>query len=190
MPPKNQNPMKAPGIGAKLVHPAFGEGVVFGEDEYKYKLFFKEHGEKELGKEYDGYNILSGATSVQASVSLEDVVDAVKNVFDLYYEVTEIVEIGEKWEGGVLIMQPDDRSLKPKEVPIETFFHKIVMLRDRLRVLEQKINAHKGLNETDKIEMQQYITRIYGSLTTFNVLFKSKKDYFVGESGKGSEEQD
>ena len=83
-----------------------------------------------------------------------------------------------------MILKPDDSSLKPKEIPIEAFFHKIVMVRDRLRVMEQRINASELLSDEDKINLQQYITRIYGSLTTFNVLFKNKEDYFVGEKGK------
>ncbi len=83
-----------------------------------------------------------------------------------------------------MIFQPANKELKPKEIPMETFFHKITMIRDRLRVLEQQINSHKGLSEEDKINLQQYITRSYGSLTTFNVLFKNPEDGFKGEGGK------
>jgi len=79
-----------------------------------------------------------------------------------------------------LLLQPANLSLKPKEIPIENFFHKIVMLRDRLRVLEQNLNSHPGLSDEEKVNMQQYITRIYGSLTTFNILFADKDHYFVG----------
>jgi hypothetical protein len=176
------------GIGAKITHPSFGEGVVFGMDEHKYKIYFREHGEKELGKAYDGFKLIEAAPPQTSTVELEDVVAAVKNVFDMYYEVTEIVELGDRWEGGMMLLQPKDKSLKPKEIPLESFFHKIVMLRDRLRVLEQKLNANNKLSDEEKVEMQQYITRIYGSLTTFNVLFKSKNDWFVGDSARRDDE--
>lgn len=83
-----------------------------------------------------------------------------------------------------MILKPGDTGLASKEMPIDTFFHKIVMMRDRLRVLEQQINAHKGLSDEEKVNLQQYITRCYGSMTSFNLLFKDKEDYFVGESSK------
>jgi hypothetical protein len=82
-----------------------------------------------------------------------------------------------------MILQPGDTSLKSKEIPIDTFFHKIVMVRDRLRVMEQRINSSK-LTDEEKVSLQQYITRIYGSLTSFNVLFKYKDDHFKGDSSK------
>jgi hypothetical protein len=104
-------------------------------------------------------------------------------ILRLWGDTTEVVPLGERWEGGTLVLQPKDATLKPKEIPVEAFFHKIVMVRDRLRVLEQQINSHKLLSDEDKVNMQQYITRIYGSLTTFNVLFKQKEHWFTGEKG-------
>ena len=95
--------------------------------------------------------------------------------------VTGEVFLGHRWSGGKVILKPSDPELQPKEIGIDELFHKVVMIRDRLRVLEQKINGHKTLNEREKVELQQYVTRCYGSLTTFNVLFRDKKDQFVGQ---------
>lgn len=94
------------------------------------------------------------------------------------------VELGQRWQGGELVLKPRDAAQAAKSLPLEVFFHKIVMVRDRLRVLEAQINAHKGLSAADKVELQQYVTRAYGSLTTFNVLFRDRKDQFVGQKGE------
>lgn len=169
-------------IGAKVNHPSFGEGVIFGETDNAWRVFFKENGEELIGKAYDGMTVMEVSQLEAAKgVSIEDVVDAVQSVFDGYYDVQEIVELGDKWEGGTMVLQPGESGLANKEIPIESFFHKIVMMRDRLRVLEQNINSHKVLTDEEKVSLQQYITRIYGSMTSFNSLFKSKNDYFVGE---------
>ncbi|HXX68606.1 MAG TPA: hypothetical protein VEK07_15570 [Polyangiaceae bacterium] len=96
--------------------------------------------------------------------------------------VTE-VELAGKWEGGEMILKPGKAGLQDKRIPLEALFHKIVMIRDKLRVLEQKINGNPKLGDDDKVQLQQYVTACYGSLTTFNVLFADRDDQFVGQKG-------
>ncbi|MFO7525209.1 MAG: hypothetical protein R6W68_07120, partial [Ignavibacteriaceae bacterium] len=125
----------------------------------------------------------SGSSS-GGGIDIEALEKMLVYTLDKYAMLQEVVEMGEKWAGGKMVLQPSNANLQAKELPIETFFHKIVMLRDRLRVLEQNINSNSRLTDEEKIDLQQYLTRIYGSLTTFNILFKDKEDYFVGSGGK------
>lgn len=110
-----------------------------------------------------------------------------QELMDLFLEASGLADVplAPKWEGGVVKLVPADASLQAKELPLDSLFHKVVMVRDRLRTLEQKINAHPKLTDAEKVDMQQYVTRCYGSLTTFNVLFRDKRDQFVGQKGEG-----
>lgn len=172
-------------LGTKVEHPKYGKGVIIDDsEEYTYTIYFgTEHGEKEISKSFDGLVVIRIAEKDKNAVSLDDIKTVLQDLIEPLTEPFEDCKIAEKWIGGNLIMQPKDRSLQSKEIPIEGFFHKIVMTRDRLRVMEQKINASK-LSDAEKVELQQYITRIYGSLTTFNVLFRFKDDQFKGTGGE------
>jgi hypothetical protein len=94
------------------------------------------------------------------------------------------IELGDRWQGGELVLVPGKEGTQEKRVPIDNLFRKVVLIREKLRVLEQKINAHEKLDDNDRLQLQQYVTQCYGSLTTFNVLFKNKDDQFVGQAGK------
>jgi len=172
------------GIGTRLQHTQHGPGVIVGIRYATYLISFIYHGIKEIDKN-DAQ--LDEIIPENASAELEthsDIERSLLKILRLWNGTGEPVRLGDRWTGGTLLLQPADKSLKPKELPIEDFFHKIVMLRDRLRVMEQQINAHKKLSDEDKVNLQQYITRIYGSLTTFNVLFKNKEDWFVGDKSE------
>jgi len=114
-----------------------------------------------------------GETTLDRDTLREVLIDVLE-----HYIAVDEVELGNKWQGGTLTLQPGSPDLKAHEIPIETLFRKVVMIRDRLRVLEQKINSHTGLDDADKVQLQQYISQCYGSLTTFNVLFKRRDDGF------------
>jgi hypothetical protein len=173
------------GVGTRLQHTLYGPGVIVGVKYATYLISFINHGIKEVDKNDQA---LDEIIPENVSIEIETSSDAEKSllkILQLWNGMGEVVPLGDKWKGGNMLLQPADKSLKPKEVPIEAFFHKIVMLRDRLRVLEQNINSHKQLSDEDKVNLQQYITRIYGSLTTFNVLFRDSRHQFVGEKSAG-----
>jgi hypothetical protein len=118
-------------------------------------------------------------------VDLEGATMTREELMELFLEASGLADVplASKWEGGTLKLVPQNPELQAKELPIDSLFHKVVMVRDRLRTLEQKLNANPKLTDTEKVELQQYVTRCYGSLTTFNVLFRDKHDQFVGQKG-------
>lgn len=167
------------GIGSRVKHPAYGDGVVIRLHKASYECCFILYGIKHVGLEYDKWEIIEALPAAEG-VSFSEAEKSLIKILRHFSDVTEEIPLGDRWQGGKMILQPEEDGLKPKELPIETFFHKIVMVRDRLRVMEQRINS-SALTDEEKVNLQQYITRIYGSLTTFNVLFKYKEDSFVGE---------
>ncbi len=170
--------MELLGIGSRIKHPSFGVGVIIRLHKKIYEVCFIESGIKPVSKDF-AVEVIE-RIEPEYNVSFSEAEDALIKILREWSDITEAVSINDKWKNGVLILRPGDKSLKENEVPVDVFFNKIVMLRDRLRVMEQKINAHKLLSNDEKFDLQQYITRIYGSLTTFNVLFKYKGDQFEG----------
>jgi hypothetical protein len=171
------------GIGSRIEHPKFGKGVIVDMDASYYSIWFRDGGStRGIDRSYEGLEVLEKVESEYTPITLQEIERALENVLDRKAALSQIVELAGKWIGGTLLMKPGSGDLQPKEIPIETFFHKIVMVRDRLRVLEQNINAHKTLTDEEKVDLQQYITRIYGSLTTFNILFKNQDHQFKGAS--------
>lgn len=172
------------GIGTRLQHTQYGPGVIVGIRYATYLISFINHGIKEIDKTDNKLDEII-PENVTAEIETDSEIEkSLLKILRLWGGITENVQLGEKWSGGTVLIQAADKSLKPKEIPIADFFHKIVMVRDRLRVLEQNINSNKKLSDEEKVNLQQYITRCYGSLTTFNVLFKNKEHWFVGEKGK------
>ena len=171
------------GIGSRVRHSEFGDGVVVNSKPLTYTIVFMQSGKQDVPRSaaLDVLELLEPDTDL---VSMTMVERALTNIITRYSDVQETVQLHGKWKNGKMILQPGVANLQGKTIPIEAFFHKIVMLRDRVRVLEQKLNSNPKLADDEKIEMQQYITRIYGSLTTFNVLFKNQDDYFFGAAGK------
>jgi hypothetical protein len=170
-------------VGTRIDHPKYGEGIISKNSQLVYKVIFVRGGEVEFSKSNFEVDIIDDSETIESrepKINVKEFESVLKRLLDKYNGIEHKVELGAKWDGGALLLQPANSDLKPKEIPIETFFHKIVMVRDRLRVLEQNINSHSTLTDEDKVNLQQYITRIYGSLTSFNILFSDKDDFFVG----------
>lgn len=168
------------GIGSRVSHPAYGPGVIIGKETAAYRVVFINHGEKHVGLQYKAWEIIDAIEDTEG-VSFNEAEKSLVKILQSWSDLGPEVEMHGKWNEGTLVLQPGDPDLKSKEMPIEAFFHKIVMVRDRLRVMEQRINSSKNLSDEEKVNLQQYLTRIYGSLTSFNVLFQYKDDHFKGE---------
>ncbi|MAB49393.1 MULTISPECIES: hypothetical protein [Winogradskyella] len=174
--------MKLLGIGSRINHTAHGKGVVTNVTSKHYWVTFIDKGLETIELDED-FEVIEAAEDDVDTVSFYEVEKSLKSILKKWSDVSEVISIADKWKGGKLILEPGDTNLQGKELPIDTFFHKITMVRDRLRVMEQKINS-SNLDEQEKIDLQQYITRSYGSLTSFNVLFKLKSQQFVGQRSK------
>ncbi|WP_339665627.1 hypothetical protein [Maribacter arcticus] len=172
--------MKVLGIGSRILHADFGKGVVTNVSSIQYWVTFMDKGLETIEIDAD-FEVIEAINNEVDTVSFFDVESSLVAILQKWSDATQRVAIADKWKGGNLVLEPGEAGMSNKEIPINTFFHKIVMVRDRIRVMEQKINASKNLDDQEKVDLQQYITRIYGSLTTFNVLFKNKSDHFVGE---------
>jgi len=169
-------------IGSRIEHPGFGKGVIVSVEAEYYVVWFKTQQGTKIVNKNENLALLEAADSapIDVTVTLGDIEDALERILNRRLDTSGTVPLAAKWNKGTLVLKPADDSAQSKEIPIDTFFHKIVMVRDKLRVMEQKINAHKVMTDAEKVELQQYITGIYGSLTTFNVLFKETDHHFKG----------
>jgi hypothetical protein len=174
-------------VGMKVKHPEYGIGTVKAISEQSAEVQF-DTGKRTISPEASGLEPAEPQVSVTGldrplHLVMAEVATAVIRELGIEKPDAAIIEqLGARWHRGKMVLHPADPTIQTKEVPLEAFFHKIIMMRNNFRVLEQKINAHAGLTDGDKVEMQQYITRCYGSLTTFNVLFKDREDHFKGSA--------
>jgi hypothetical protein len=172
--------MELLGIGSRIKHSEFGKGVIIQTKTTSYTVTFMDYGIKEILHNAP-IEVLDSEVVQTDIISLAQVEKVLTKILHKWSDNTERVSLAPKWAGGTIVFKPATIGMAPKEMTMDSFFHKIVMLRDRLRVMEQKINAHNVLTDAEKVDLQQYITRVYGSLTSFNILFKDTNHNFVGD---------
>lgn len=174
-------------IGQRVRHPQYGSGVVKAITETVAEIQFDDGAKRTVAPEASGLTPLDpqaalSGLQVPLTQLINETVAAAAIQLGLEMPDAVVDQLGLRWQKGKAVLHPSDPTLQTKEIPLEVFFHKIVGVRNQLRVLEQKINAHSVLTDGEKVELQQYISRCYGSLTTFNVLFKTKEDQFSSKA--------
>ena len=178
----DQMKIEALHVGMKVRHPQYGIGTIKTISEHTSEVRFDDCQRTvepaSAGLEPAEPKIAVSGLSRPLAHFLEETVVAAVRALGLEKPESVSDQMLARWHNGKMVLHPADPALQTKEVPLEVFFHKIIMIRNNLRVLEQKINAHEKLTDAEKVEMQQYLTRSYGSMTTFNILFRSKEDQF------------
>jgi hypothetical protein len=169
-------------VGMKITHPNHGEGIVenvsANSADIRFGNILRTIDPRLAEISTPELTVKIGETEFPLKQVLEGIVEKIISRLDVEKSKSDVAELGNRWQGGRIVLHPADPALQPKEVPLEIFFHKIVGMRNQLRVLEQKINGHAKLSDGEKVELQEYITRCYGSMTTFNILFKEKESQF------------
>jgi hypothetical protein len=158
-------------IGTWIEHPAHGLGRIANHNGTRYIVSFPSIGLREV----DSHD--ASIREAKAPLQEDPIKAAVRDVLE-EYGLGGIAELAGRWEGGTITVRSATGESKEHVLPVDALFHKVVMIRDRLRVLEQKVNANKTLSDVEKVDLQQYITRCYGSLTSLNFLFKRDEDKF------------
>jgi hypothetical protein len=168
------------GIGVIVKHRDFGRGRVVAYDGDRYVILFRGGDAKTVAFSFDGLEAEGDAGDPE----MDRIARVVRDVLGDHGWLDVDLELGRRWVGGTLRLLPGKDDTAPKDIPIEMFFKKLVGIRDKLRVLEQKINSHASLAPEEKLELQGYITRCYGSMTTFNVLFGNRASWFIGQGDR------
>ncbi|MCX7011488.1 MAG: hypothetical protein NTW86_02785 [Candidatus Sumerlaeota bacterium] len=175
-PPRPRKPKLA--IGQFVEHPQFGRGRVLDYEGDRYVVLFPGADVRKVAMTYEAMKPLD----TRGNPEMDFLKMALREVLGDYGWIETETEMAPRWIGGTMRLIPGKEDTQSKDIPLDVFFKKIIGIREKLRVLEQKINHHPSLSWEDKAELEGYITRCYGSLTTFNILFASRESWFTGQS--------